>query len=103
MAEQVQALMERMVTPLRDLRDRGIFTEVSFTLFTFGVCRNDFVFLIRWRGFPAFETVSAACVNIMPAMYILTIADCLVVSVDLSNIQLFLMWFYCAAWYCCCY
>jgi U3 small nucleolar RNA-associated protein 6 len=27
MAEQVQALMERMVTPLRDLRDRGIFTE----------------------------------------------------------------------------
>jgi hypothetical protein len=28
MAEQVQALMERMVAPLRDLRDRGIFTEV---------------------------------------------------------------------------
>lgn len=29
MAEQVQALMERMVAPLRDLRDRGIFSEVS--------------------------------------------------------------------------
>jgi hypothetical protein len=33
MAEQVQALMERMVTPLRDLRDRGIFTEVSVWMF----------------------------------------------------------------------
>ena len=29
MAEAVQALLERMVAPLRDLRDRGIFSEVS--------------------------------------------------------------------------
>eukprot|EP00970_Alexandrium_tamarense_P014303 scaffold4048_cov191-Alexandrium_tamarense.AAC.3 len=28
MAEQVQAVLERMVAPLKDLRDRGIFSEV---------------------------------------------------------------------------
>lgn len=56
MAEQVQALMERMVTPLRDLRDRGIFTEVSFTLFTLGVRHNDLYFLLDDEAWALFKT-----------------------------------------------
>ncbi len=44
MAEQVQAVLERMVAPLKDLRDRGIFSEVSVMLMCVWTRRVD----TRW-------------------------------------------------------